>query len=517
MLEISRKKILKELEVLENRKNEMKHMLHHLFRFPWYKWAWKFFNNTTDKIQLLCAANQISKSSTQIRKCIHWATDKSIWPKLWPYAEPNMFWYLYPSKDIATAEFKKKWMQFMPDNEMREDPIYGWKVVYDGKHISHIDFNSGVTVYFKTYMQNASTLQSGSVFAIFCDEELPEHIYDELMFRIGGTGGYFHMVFTATLGQELWYRAMEMMGHEREFLPDAFKQVVSMYDCLEYMDGSPSPWTVERIKEIEQRCKSPAEINRRVHGRFVKTEGRIIHAFDPTTGYVKPFKIPSYWSRYVGVDIGSGGETGHPSAIAFVAVNPECTEGYVYKGWRGDGISTTSGDVYNKYLELVEPGESFINRVYDFSAVDFGITAQRNGDPFNKANKSNDQGHDLINILLKNKMLRLFDDFEIRKLGSEWITMLENTSKTKRKDDFSDACRYAVIEIPWDLSKVVPDDGKVIVQDDRLPDNLDECILINFEAQRNGTYVSSSMAEEQAQDWGELESDIMEMNELYGN
>lgn len=505
-----------ELALLQ-RQDQMQECLPHLYGFPWYDWAWEFFNNITDDTQLLCAANQISKSSTQIRKAIHWATAQDLWPKIWPkHPEPNLFWYLYPSKDVATAEFKKKWSQFMPKGIMKDDPYYGWKAHYDNKHISHVDFNSGVSIYFKTYMQNASALQSGSVFSIFCDEELPEHLYDELLFRIAGTEGFFHKVFTATMGQELWFRAMEMMGADREFLPQAWKKVVSMYDCLKYKDGSDSPWSIDRIRKVEARCKSPAEINRRVHGRFVKTEGRIIHAFDPTSNYVDPFPVPTGWSRYIGVDIGSGGETGHPSAIAFICIKPCLTKGYVYKGWRGDKISTTSGDVFKKYREMLDKGETITRKVYDFSAVDFGTIARRNGDPFVKANKSNDTGHDLINTLLKNKMLFLFDTAEIRKLGSEWITMLETTPKTRRKDDFSDATRYGIIEIPWDLSKIVPIDPSSIDPGEDLPKDKNGWILKNLDDQRNGVYKGPD-DQGDGINWGELEDDFKEMNELYGN
>ena len=406
----------------------------------------------------------------------------------------------------------------MPRGDMEHDPIYGWKAHYDKKQISHIDFNSGMTVYFKTYMQNVSTLQSGSVFAIFCDEELPEELYDELMFRIAGTNGYFHMVFTATLGQQLWYRAMEMVGHKNEFLPNAFKQTVSMYDCLEYMDGSDSPWTIERIKEVEERCKSPAEVLRRVHGRFVKTEGRMVHAFDPAEHYVDPFPIPDNWDRYVSVDIGSGGETGHPSAIVFLAVNTDMTCGYIYKGWRGDGIQTTSADVYNKYLDLREDREHFVRKVYDFAAADFKTVSQRAGEPFQPANKSQKEGHDLLNTLLKYGMLYLFDTDEIRKLGGEWVSMLEETSKTKRKDDFSDAARYAAIEVPWDLTKVKPQDKTKIKKVEKMPTDIMELTLYNLEAQRNGTYKrpwDNDPAQEV--DYGELEHEFAEINELYGN
>jgi len=63
-------------------KRKIQALLPHLYSWPWYPWARAFFESR-NKINLLCAANQISKSSTQIRKCIHWATATELWPSLW--------------------------------------------------------------------------------------------------------------------------------------------------------------------------------------------------------------------------------------------------------------------------------------------------------------------------------------------------------------------------------------------------------------------------------------------------
>lgn len=435
-------------------KEELMKDLPHLYGRSWYPWAKKFFDSR-NRLNLLCAANQISKSSTQIRKCIHWATAQEIWSELFPYGQPNQFWYLYPSKEVATVEFEKKWLpEFMPRGNQKESEYYGWEAEYDHKFIKAIHFNSGVSIYFKTYAQDPKTLQSGSVYAIFCDEELPEHLYDELKLRLAGTRGYFHMVFTATLGQEMWWRAVEAIGTSQELFPGAFKLQVSMYDCLEYEDGSKTPWTRERIQEVIDDCKSRAEVLRRVYGRFVKEEGRTYHAFDPTKHYVQPFAIPDNYQRYCAADIGSGGENGHPSALVYVAVRPDHKMGYIYKGWRGDGVQTTAGDVLQKHSEMTYPREHFVLKKYDFAAKDFGTLSDRKGVGFTKAEKSHEIGESLVNDLYKHGMLYIFDTDELRKLGTEMLNLQKSTPKTKAKDDFCDAQRYAVVDIPWDLSAI---------------------------------------------------------------
>jgi len=504
----------RKLELLQYQE-KMQEELPHLYGWPWYPWAWEFFNNTTDKVQLLVAANQISKSTTQIRKQAHWATDQELWDTLWG-RKPNMFWYLYPSKDVATAEFEKKWVpEVMPRGSMKDDDIYGWEVVYEKKHVKQINWASGVSTYFKTYMQDAHTLQSGSVYSIFCDEELPENLYDELQFRTEGTDGYFHKVFTATLGQQLWWRAMEAKGTDQEFLPSAWKRTVSMYDCLKYVDGSPTPWTEERIERVIAKCKNKAEVNRRVFGRFVKDEGRQVHQFDPTRHFVKPFEIPSHWPRFLGVDIGSGGDNNHPAAISCIACDPDYKKGYVYKAWRGDGIETTSGDVYEKYKEIKGPLEHFVRKVYDHAAKDFGTTATRMGESFEKAEKSHEKGYDLLNTLLKYDMLMLFNTEEVRKLGSEWVGLQKSTPKEKAKDDLSDATRYPIVEVPWNFEDIVEKNTtKVVEKKPKLPQTEKEWQEYHIE-QRRARFEPEK--QEDPQDWGDLENDIAEWNEMYGN
>lgn len=444
-----------EEEALLKQEVELREGLPHLFGWKWYKWARDFFEST-NRLNFLCAANQISKSSTQIRKCIHWATDKDRWPKLWR-RRPRQFWYLYPTKEVATIEFEKKWKpEFLPAGKYKDDPIYGWKEEIRHKNIFAIHFNSGVSVYFKTYAQDAQHLQSGTVDAIFCDEELPEEHVDELMFRLSATDGYFHMVFTATLGQELWRCTIEEIGNSDEKYKGALKIQVSMYDCLVYDDGTKSDWTEERIQQRINMCKSQAEVLRRVFGRFVVDSGLKYGSFDRKRNMCPAREIPMDWLIYSGVDIGSGGDDAHPSAISFIAVSPDYRMGVVFRGWRGDGIDTTASDVVSKYIEMKSAiGRQITAQFYDWQNKDFFNISSRMNETFLKAEKSHDIGEYVINVLFKNQMLYVFDgDSELQKLATELATVKKATPKTKAKDDFIDSMRYGITQIPWDFSVI---------------------------------------------------------------
>jgi phage terminase large subunit-like protein len=444
------KEKLEKIKLLE-RKNVLREGLPFLYGWKWYKWAREFFEST-NRLNFICAANQISKSSTQIRKAIDWATNQEKWPLLWR-TRPLMFWYLYPTKDVATIEFKKKWVpEFLPRGTFKDDPVYGWKEEMDGKKIHAIHFNSGVSIYFKTYEQDVSHLQTGTCHAVFTDEELPMDLWDELQLRLAATDGYFSMVFTATLGQEFWRQVIEERGTSKELLKDSSKWQVSMYDCLEYEDGSPTTWTREKISRIERQCKSQQEILKRVYGRFVMEDGLKYPAYDREKNRGTSGEIPKDWHIYAAIDPGSGGATGHPTGIAFVAVNPEHTRGRCFRAWRGDGIPTTASDALMKYLEM--RGQlRVVRQFYDPASRDFYTIASRIGESFEAAEKHHEIGEQVVNALFKNSMLSLDDgDPEIDKMEVELTTIQKDMDKRRCKDDLADALRYTVSKIPWDWS-----------------------------------------------------------------
>jgi hypothetical protein len=429
--------------------------LPHLYGYKWYSWAREFFESR-NKDNFLCAANQVSKSSTQIRKVIDWATNQELWGKLWPHSRPRQFWYLYPTKDVCSIEFEKKWIpEFLPRDTFKEHPRYGWRVEMRNKHVFALHFNSGVSVYFKTYGQDAQDLQTGTVDAIFCDEELEEHLYPELNMRRAATDGYFHMVFTATLGQELWRETMEERGTKLERFKEAYKRQVSMFECLKYEDGTPSHWTEARIQKIINSCATEAEVQRRVFGRFVVSGGRRFPSFERKEHVKMPQEPgpPPGWLIYSGSDVGGGG-TGHPSAHVFVAVRPDYQFARVFRAWRGDGLDTSNGDTLAKYQEM-RAGLPVVQARYDYHAKDFYIIATRAGETFLAAEKSHDIGVPMVNVLFKNGMLVIdAGDEELNKLVIELSNVKIDTPKNKAKDDLADALRYCIASIPWDWSAI---------------------------------------------------------------
>lgn len=454
-------RLLAEEAALLEAELELKEGLPHLYGLPWYSWAYDFFN-TENKMAFLCAANQISKSSTQIRKAIEWATNQELWPRLWPapgLPKPNLFWYLYPVSANASTEFLTKWQQFLPRGKYKDSKTYGWRAEYKNKEIHAIHFNSGVTIQFKSYKQGGFALQSSTVYAVFADEEMPIELFDELMLRLNATNGYFSMVFTATLGQEEWRQVIEPASEMEEKFPQAWKRQVSIYECMAYMDGSPGPWSEERINAAIARCSTQAQVQRRILGKFVKESGLIYEQFDVKRHVKDWHPVPQSWLWVVAADIGSGKTDsrgqGHPGGVAVLAVRPDMTTGRVVYCWRGDNMRTTAGDIYNKAEEIIkELNIQPVAKVFDHACADFGIIAARNGGGWRPAKKGQVEGEELVNTLFKNDMLFIYSKGQNGKLVSELCSVNHETPKRKRRDDLVDPMKWACMEISWDWTVI---------------------------------------------------------------
>lgn len=502
--------------VVKQRIKELREDLPHLYGWKWYTWARQFFESR-NRMNLLCAANQIGKSSAAIRKNIEWACNKKLWKDLWD-TPPKQFWYFYPSDQVATVEVEKKWIpEFLPRGDMKNHENYGWDIEYKSGDVSAIHFRSGCSIYFKSYGQKTVNLQTSSVHMMTFDEEAPEEIINECLARLRATRGYFNQVFTATRGLQIWYRAMECIGTPEEMFKDAWKRSVSMRECRYYDDGTPSPWTAERIREAESFCTSQSEILKRIDGRFVKDEGRRYLTFDPDKSVTDSSdKIPANWRYYAGVDVGSGGRGRSAGAVVIVAVSPDLDRGRVVRTWRGDFEETTAKDILEKYKELRQ-GITITQACYDYQSREFGLIASRSGEPFLPADKQRNSGEQITNTLFQSGALTIDQDvYDNRKLVTELMSVPAGEKNRKYQDDLTDALRYVLKLIPWDFVKIAPnlkiddDDRDDVPHTDWTKDQYFQWEL----KQRRGEMIDEFQGKDE---WQAFRDEVAAWNEAYGN
>lgn len=458
---------LESLKALEQELH-LKENLPHLYGNKMYTWQREFFY-TKNKNAFLCSANQVGKTEIQGRRLINLATQGDNWQE-WFTTKPDCFWYLLPSKEMVEAVIDLKWRpQLLPRGTFRDHPKYGWNLKKAHGSYNYLEFNSGVRVYFKSYSMGADVLQSGTCDYIAFDEELPWDLYSELNMRRTARNGYLSGVLTPTTGQEEWRKVFEEKG-EKEVFPKSFKKQVSLYDSQKFVDGSPSHWTDERIQGVIQSCATEQEIQRRVYGRFVKSEGLMYPMFSISRNVKPPTPINlSSGCIYAAVDPGAGKTSpgSHPAAMTFIWTNSEHTKGIIFKGWKSpEGMALEPRDILAKYSEL--KGTMIVTgEYYDWKCKDFETVGTRSGFAFQKADKARDFGHQMINLLFKSEALTIFDLEELQPLIAELLSLGINDRKNEAVDDYVDSMRYAITSIPWNWEKITDikvefDVGKIV-------------------------------------------------------
>ncbi len=459
---------LEKLKLLEA-KQKMESELPHLYGFNLYRWQREFIEST-NKMTIMVAANQIGKSSAQWLKAIRWATDKTIWPKIFA-KDPKMFLYFMPSLKLITREIETKIIpEYLPRGDQRDNGPYRWEAKY-AEEIEYIYFpETDVRIQFLSYASDPhKAFQAMSPHAVFADEEMPAEIFGEIITRlqsheevtyfdekkkktITNPGAYFHLVCTPTRGEQMWEDAFN--GHKFE---KAKKMQVSLYECTQFEDGSPGKYSVPKIEEIKQTLPDQRSIEVRVYGKFSKIEGLLFSSFDRLRNVGPRMDLGANCLYFGGIDYGSGGQYGHAGACCIVQVNSDRTMAQVFRLWKGNHKEkTTASDILHKYLDL-RAGINCAGEYYDWAASDLGVIAQREGLPIQKANKDAVSGYGLINSLFKNNMLHIPNEPEFYPLIKEIERARESTKKKDLDDDAADAMRFALANIPFDFSKVVFD------------------------------------------------------------
>lgn len=458
-LSLSREELARYKILLEKKARLAEDLPH---RYGWKRYTWqRQWEDCHNRMAFCTASNQSGKSVCNLSKAIDWMGSRDKWRELWPESDFYQGWYLYPNQETLNREFETKWKKFLPGPRLKNDktsPWYWKEFKGTGGRLAGIQFgygDSSVPLYFLTYTQKISGQQASSVNFLSADEELPVASFSEYKFRLMATKGYFSMVFTATLGQEEWRLTMEPEPHEEEKFPEAFKIRVSMFDCLRHEDGSPGHITEEDIKHAIATCISEEEVQRRVYGRFVRSDGRLVPHYSSRLHLADLHPLPGKWSIYAGVDTGSSGKTGHPAAVLFLAVNPEKTEGRFFRAWRGERkAQTTAGDTFEKFLALSRD-LSLTGRVYDYSDADFNIIATRAGHPFIRADKNRDRGWKMLDTLFQYNRLKVYRDKECMKLSAELSSLNDDTKRAGRMDDLADCARYLVMVPQWNWKEIL--------------------------------------------------------------
>lgn len=181
-------------------------------------------------------------------------------------------------------------------------------------------------VEFRSADQDASTFEQAKLTGIWCDERLPEAIYNRILPRIVDKDGW---ILYSDIPEQWW-----QFERLKEAPPAAgvYFQHMTMYDNEHNLpDGAIDKASIRMTKDEQKQ---------RIAGEFVVMEGVVYKEFIDVLkikgGHlVKPFPIPEDWPRYRLLDYGGSA----PTACLWVAVAPN-EHIYLYREYyeRGQSI-----------------------------------------------------------------------------------------------------------------------------------------------------------------------------------
>jgi phage terminase large subunit-like protein len=293
--------------------------------------------------RMLMAANQVGKTlSAGAEVAMHLTGDYPDWwdGKVWE--EPTNWWVAGVTSESTRDNPQRILMGraeagtgTLPKNRIVEiKKARGVPGAINSVKVRHESGGLSV-VTFKSYDQGREKWQGETLHGIWCDEEPPADIYDEAVTRLNRHKGHMLLTFTPLLG---------MTDVVRRYLEPDPNDKGKKLRCVVHMTLEDATFYSEEEREEIASQYSESMREARVKGLPMFGEG-LIYPFPDEQIAVEPFEIPDYWRRIVGLDHGID----HPSALVWIAYDPDNDVVYVYDCWKQS--DTTIADRYAAYKE----------------------------------------------------------------------------------------------------------------------------------------------------------------------
>jgi hypothetical protein len=304
------------------------------------------FHRSIALVRIIVGANRSSKTESAMADLAALAKGAPF-PEWFGWendpAPPLTIWLAikqFPANPRAEACFKKlyfgerklidgewKWCEpFIPPEAIAENP---------GGDYRNVTLKNGTTIIVKSKLQAVLAMASDNADAIFIDEPTENDKWSEFVSRVLASpiARIVHVLTDAYLSTEYLDRLLD--DDDDELLPDD----VERFDFT--TDGNPhvDPKRTEkvsrlrtrderRVREMGMRKKDTLLCYPKVFRWLDESTGRTINRRDGTTGnWIRPFKIPYDWTRYVIHDPG----VSHPAAAVWFAVQPQSKDIYAYR------------------------------------------------------------------------------------------------------------------------------------------------------------------------------------------
>ncbi len=214
----------------------------------------------------------------------------------------------------------------IPSHLMDGKPKYkqaGVQGVADTIKVKHVSGGSSTAV-FKTYEQGWRKWQGAAPHVVWLDEEPSQKkeekgIFSEALTRILTTKGIIYATLTPLLGMT------ELVRHFMNPPSDGIYLRTATWDNSPHLDPQETARMLKSYPDHERET--------RALGVPMMGEGKVFTVAEDKIR-ISPIEIPNHWARICGIDFGSAGSGGHPSAAAWMAWDRDGDVIYVYDCYR---------------------------------------------------------------------------------------------------------------------------------------------------------------------------------------
>jgi hypothetical protein len=261
----------------------------------------------------------------------------------------DWFWCVGQTLDRSIGGQQRELWQALP-RWMFGDQIWQEKIGFGQHRKITLPTQDGgkCLVEFRSADQDASTFEQAKLTGVWCDERLPETIYNRLLPRIVDRDGW---ILYSDIPEQWW---------QFERLIEATPEAGVCYQHFAMNDNEPN-LPPGAIAQASARMTAD-ERAMRIEGKMVIMEGLIYKEFDEDRHVCKPFPIPRDWPRWRAIDYGSSA----PTACGWFAIAPN-EQIFLYREHYDAGHAVG----YNARCILAASGEEpYVATYMDPHAVD---------------------------------------------------------------------------------------------------------------------------------------------------
>jgi hypothetical protein len=228
----------------------------------------------------------------------------------------DWFWCVGQTLDRSVGGQQKELWQALPRwmfSACGQDQTWGEKIGFGMHRKIVLPTSDGgrCLVEFRSADQNPSTFEQAKLTGVWCDERLPEDIYDRLLPRIVDRDGF---ILYSDIPEQWWQ--LERLVHAQPGAGVYFEHFKMTDNEANLPPGS--------IEKVSARMTAD-ERRQRIAGEFVVMEGLVYKEYVDEAHAVDPFVIPPDWPRWRLIDYGGSA----PTACCWVTIGPnECAYAY---------------------------------------------------------------------------------------------------------------------------------------------------------------------------------------------